>query len=678
MERMNETVLVVDDELIVVQTIARHLSSAGYTVLTASKGEKALHIYEREAPDILLIDLHIPPPNGLEVLRTIQEQDPDAEVILITGHGGIETAIAALRAGASDFLPKPIRVEDLNTALDRANKRLRLKRELQATQEELQRQSNNLRKRNNELNCLYGISTLIETPDMSWHDIIQGTIDLIPAAWQYPEITVARVFVSGREFKTDAYRDTPWKQSSAITVYNEPVGILEVGYLEERPPSDEGPFQAEERYLLNAITERLGRILERMQAEAELRKGEAWYRLLFNLSEDAILVYHLEDETQHGAFIEVNEAATRKLGYTKEELLNLSPSDIHTPEANEQALQRIEEITDKKHILFETEYIAQNGDRIPVEVNAHFFELNGQPTVLSIARDISERVQVQEELRRDRNLLDRIMETSPAAITMVDCEGYITFANQRAESILGLTKNEITARTYDQPDWRITDFDDHPFPEQKLPFQQVIATRQAVYDVRHAIHKPNGSRVLLSISGAPLTDDNGETEGAVFVFDDITERVEEERRHIEQLERELRFLDMLSSLPQTATTAHMFGVQTLRQHLPNTFQEQAETYGELLDLALKRRIYRAEYDISEKLRAIAERLGVLRAGPRDVIEIHTTALKFKSENVNSIKAQAYAEEGRLIALELMGYLVSYYRNRSIDNKPGRSEILQDQ
>ncbi len=133
---------------------------------------------------------------------------------------------------------------------------------------------------------------------------------------------------------------------------------------------------------------------------------------------------------------------------------------------------------------------------------------------------------------------------------------------------------------------------------------------------------------------------------------------------IEQLERELRSLEQLQGPPQTSVTAQMYGSGPLRGHAPNTFNQFVRRYGNLIDLALEQRGYRVEHSIPEKLRAMSEQLGFLKAGPRDVVEIHTKALKGRSKGANPGKTQAYAEEGRLMALELMGDLVSYYRRRS--------------
>ena len=99
--------------------------------------------------------------------------------------------------------------------------------------------------------------------------------------------------------------------------------------------------------------------------------------------------------------------------------------------------------------------------------------------------------------------------------------------------------------------------------------------------------------------------------------------------------------------------------------MPKTFQELVRSYGSLLDRALEQRVYKVQNNVSEGLRSIAEEMGALKAGPRDVVEIHSTALKLKVSGENPKKVEAYAEEGRLIVLELMGHLASHYRNYAL-------------
>jgi len=130
----------------------------------------------------------------------------------------------------------------------------------------------NLQERVKELNCLYGISKLVENAEITNEDLIQSIVNLIPASWQYPEATCARVIINYREYRTKKFTETRWSHACDIFVHGKRCGSIEVFYRKEMPESDEGPFLKEERNLLNAIAERLGRILERMDTDEQIMR----------------------------------------------------------------------------------------------------------------------------------------------------------------------------------------------------------------------------------------------------------------------------------------------------------------------------------------------------------------------------------------------------------------------
>lgn len=126
-------------------------------------------------------------------------------------------------------------------------------------------------------------------------------------------------------------------------------------------------------------------------------------------------------------------------------------------------------------------------------------------------------------------------------------------------------------------------------------------------------------------------------------------------------EQEILGLRHIADTAKTQITAKLFGLSLLRESSPEIFQEIVQQYGELMDLSMEQRAYKVEHNISEQLRNMGEQLGFLKASPRDIVDIHTEVLKQKTQKSNPIKAQAYVSEGRLMVLELMGYLASYYR-----------------
>jgi PAS domain S-box-containing protein len=126
-----------------------------------------------------------------------------------------------------------------------------------------------------ELKCLFDISLLRERNDLSIEETFKGVVDLLPRAWRHPEVACARIILPGREFRSRNFRPPVAKQSADILAQGKLFGVVEVGYAEERPESDEGPFLKEERSLINEIARRLGRVVERAQAAEELQRYHA-------------------------------------------------------------------------------------------------------------------------------------------------------------------------------------------------------------------------------------------------------------------------------------------------------------------------------------------------------------------------------------------------------------------
>jgi signal transduction histidine kinase len=126
-----------------------------------------------------------------------------------------------------------------------------------------------LRERIKELSCLYAIAQIAEEPQLTLDQILARTVELLPPAWQYPEVSAARISLDGKTFQTSNFRDGEQKQSSEVVVSGEKKGEIEVVYLEKRPPLDEGPFLKEERNLIDTLATQLALIVERKQAEEE-------------------------------------------------------------------------------------------------------------------------------------------------------------------------------------------------------------------------------------------------------------------------------------------------------------------------------------------------------------------------------------------------------------------------
>ncbi len=131
--------------------------------------------------------------------------------------------------------------------------------------------------------------------------------------------------------------------------------------------------------------------------------------------------------------------------------------------------------------------------------------------------DIDEKKKFEDKLKKERNLLVRILENSPVGKTMVNKEGKIVFANQKAAEIFGISREEILKRGFGDRGWKITDFEGKEIPVEELPFSKIMQTSGSLYDYKHTIKKPDGTTIYLLINGSPLfTETDGEVDGAVF------------------------------------------------------------------------------------------------------------------------------------------------------------------
>ncbi|MCI5125720.1 MAG: PAS domain S-box protein, partial [Candidatus Electrothrix sp. AR5] len=130
-----------------------------------------------------------------------------------------------------------------------------------------------LNERVKELNCLYGVASLIEENE-NVEEIFSETVELLADSWQYPKITCGQIEVNGKIYQTKNFKETSWRQVQDIIVYGEKIGTIKVVYLEKMPDMDEGPFLAEERRVINDLAERLGHVLERDEAREELLRAK--------------------------------------------------------------------------------------------------------------------------------------------------------------------------------------------------------------------------------------------------------------------------------------------------------------------------------------------------------------------------------------------------------------------
>ena len=123
-------ILVVDDEHLIRWSMEQNLKKQGYEVITAGTGEDALQLVREQQPELVLLDIQLPGISGIEVLEKIKEFDEDIIVVMLTAHGGLETAVNAMRLGAYDYVSKPFNLDELSIIIKKALENCDLKREV--------------------------------------------------------------------------------------------------------------------------------------------------------------------------------------------------------------------------------------------------------------------------------------------------------------------------------------------------------------------------------------------------------------------------------------------------------------------------------------------------------------------------------------------------------------------
>jgi len=136
---MSASILVVDDEESILTSLSSILQDEGYEVTVAKNGAEALRVYTMDPPDLMLLDIWMPEMDGMETLRRVRELVPTAQVMMMSGHGSIETAVKAIKLGAYDYIEKPLSLENVTLRVKHALDQYRLEQENRTLRTTVQR-----------------------------------------------------------------------------------------------------------------------------------------------------------------------------------------------------------------------------------------------------------------------------------------------------------------------------------------------------------------------------------------------------------------------------------------------------------------------------------------------------------------------------------------------------------
>ena len=286
----------------------------------------------------------------------------------------------------------------------------------------------NLDERVKELNCVYGVSKVFERSDISPEDASLEIVNLFSSAMQYPNITCARIIIENQEFPTKNFKDSPWKLQSDIKVAGKKTGVVEIAYLEEKPAVGEGPFLKEERNLIDAVAERLGKAVERIRAEEALSASEQRWATTLSSIGDGIIASDAE-----GKITFINKEAEKLTGWTNEEALKKPVKDAFKI-INEQT--RVEAEDPVANVLKtglivglanNAALLRKDGYEIPIDDSASpIKDKNGTTTgVVIVFRDRTERKKAEEKLKESEEKYQTTFEDSMDALMLLDEQGFL-------------------------------------------------------------------------------------------------------------------------------------------------------------------------------------------------------------------------------------------------------------
>jgi PAS domain S-box-containing protein len=522
-------ILIVDDEESARRSISLIFRVKGYEAETASTGREALEKARERFFNVTLLDIRLPDMEGIDLLAPLKKMHPDMAVIMATGYASMETSVRSLHNGASAYITKPLNMDEVLNRVKEAlekqrlvfdNRRLikELQQELverKKAEEEIREKTYELGERLKELNCLYEVSRLMTEPDISLEAALQKAVNLIQLAWQYPEITCARISFGEKVLKTGNFSETAWKQSADIKVLGKKAGAVDVYYLKEKPEIYEGPFFKEERDLIDALARVMGEFIERKQAEEALRDREGSYRELANSITD--IFFAMDEDLRYTYW---NKASEKLTGVAAKDALGKSLYDIFPHVKGTKA----EEMYLKVLKTRRPQHFINN---FGLRAKDYFFEINAYPSkggISVFARDITERTKAEEALQESEEKYRTLTENINVGVyrNTIGLQGKFIEANPAIIKMFGYkSKKEFMAI-------KVSDL--YQYPADRKKFNDVMLKQRFAKDKELLLKKKDGTPFIGSVSAKAVKDKTGNVLYYDGIIEDITRRKEAEEK----------------------------------------------------------------------------------------------------------------------------------------------------
>ena len=560
-------VLLVDDEPDVLELTKTFLGRVDdrLEIVTETSVDAGIVRLAEDDIDCVVSDYNMPGMNGLEFLELVRERDSESPFILFTGRGSEEVASEAVSAGVTDYLQKGTGHEQYELLANRitnsvAGHRAKLRMREHERISTVVRQVNRVLVRASSADTLeQEVCELISHSGPYLFAWI-GSVDpdartLVPRAAAerdadyLDEITLrtddsregqgpagrsvnTRTVAVAQDIETDPSFE-PWREQALARgfrsvaavplVYQDDLhGVLKI-YAGQPYAFDES-----EQRLLTEVGADIAHALHSLKLREELRESEARFR---EVAENVSEVVWMRD-TDTGETVYVNPAYETVWGRSVEtayENPNSFAEAIHADDRD----RVLEAVEGHARGAYDEEYRIERPDGTVRWIRDRAVPVHDESgdvyRIVGIATDITTLRRRQEEIDQEQYRYEQILKTVPGCVVQIDADGRFTFATDRAMEVLGRDEDELSALTYNDSTWRLTDPDGEPIPDEELPFRTVRDTGGPVFGEEHAIEWPDGSRRVLSVNGAPIRSDDGTVESCVFTLTDVTNWREGER-----------------------------------------------------------------------------------------------------------------------------------------------------
>ena len=504
------------------------------------------------------------------------------------------------------------------------------------------RLQHDLLERVKELNCLFSTIKLIEEYDMSLNSLFHKAVTFIPPAYQYPDLTCARITFGDNRFVTDNFKETKWKISTDIMVANHKVGCIDVFILQEKLQKFDGPFIKEERNLLDTLGKQLSSIADRKITEETLIENEKRLKSIFNAANNISFVLTNIDD-KDALILEFSPGSENIFGYKRDEVIKKPVSILHAVESTNRFSESIQRmLKEKKGISEELVLVRKNGERFPSLYTVYpvLDAFGKMKYILNIAIDITELKNAQEKIKQSEETTNVLINSSFDSMILIDRDYKVILINDIAAKRLNLRVNTFKDKS-------IFNF---------LPMK-VVKSRKAIAEEVFKSGKPKQfvderDGYIFENNVQPIIDSKGEVDLLAIYARDITEKAKNETNikssreqlrnlsaHLQTVREEERASiarEIHDDLGQILT-ASKINISELEKLLPKRKKEESKkinTVKRLLDSASE-----TIHKISTELRpSILDDLGLSAAIEWQANEFHKHTgikciVKFKPEEI---------------------------------------------